>query len=381
MKIVFIGDISFTGVFKRRCIIDKNVHNFIHDADAVVINLEGVCTDVYPKSAFSKKEGAMPLVSPGVSWHTLKALLPQKSEIIINLCNNHTFDTGPEEVYKTIEKCKCEGWKWLGVGENITEASSIIKLNNNLCSVSMIGIAHQEGSLAGETSPGVFSDTNLPLIKDKILEARKTSDYVIVNYHGGEEFTFTPLPPRRKLLKNFIDLGADFVIAHHPHAVQGYEIYQNKYIFYSLGNFIFDIPVMHKMEGTDESVIIKLDLGSDKISWQSLCTKMDYDTSYVFSEKNNSKFSEINGLNYKGKWSSDSKRLLAHRIKTLAYGTFNKTGKHIYLSKLPIKVQRLIRCIAAPLYLFTCDVKDYRYKYLWLGTVLSLFSYDKSTRK
>ena len=49
-----------------------------------------------------------------------------------------------------------------------------------------------------------------------------------------------PLPEWRQRYKDLIDLGADVIIGHHPHIVQGWEIYKEKPIFYSLGNFYFD---------------------------------------------------------------------------------------------------------------------------------------------
>ena len=58
--------------------------------------------------------------------------------------------------------------------------------------------------------------------------------------HAGIEYTDFPLPEWRDRYKEFIDCGADAVIGGHPHVPQGWEMYNNKPIFYSLGNFYFD---------------------------------------------------------------------------------------------------------------------------------------------
>lgn len=58
--------------------------------------------------------------------------------------------------------------------------------------------------------------------------------------HGGVEYMDVPLPEWREVYKLWIDLGADTVIASHPHVPQGYELYKGKPICYSLGNFCFD---------------------------------------------------------------------------------------------------------------------------------------------
>lgn len=58
--------------------------------------------------------------------------------------------------------------------------------------------------------------------------------------HGGVEYMDVPLPEWREVYRSWIDLGADAVVASHPHVPQGYEMYKGKPICYSLGNFCFD---------------------------------------------------------------------------------------------------------------------------------------------
>ena len=58
--------------------------------------------------------------------------------------------------------------------------------------------------------------------------------------HAGTEYTRTPMPQQITFAHAAIDDGADIVIGAHPHWVQTIEKYKGKYIFYSLGNFIFD---------------------------------------------------------------------------------------------------------------------------------------------
>lgn len=57
--------------------------------------------------------------------------------------------------------------------------------------------------------------------------------------HAGAENWDFPLPEIRELYKKYIDWGADVIIGNHPHVAQGWEIYEDKWIFYSLGNFAF----------------------------------------------------------------------------------------------------------------------------------------------
>ncbi len=97
-----------------------------------------------------------------------------------------------------------------------------------------------------QTSFGIvgFDDTvsriNKEDLKNKISEAEKNADLVIVNFHWGEEYQDQPNERQKELAKLAIDSGADIIIGHHPHVIQPLEYHQDKPIFYSLGNFVFD---------------------------------------------------------------------------------------------------------------------------------------------
>ncbi|HFC36337.1 MAG TPA: hypothetical protein ENJ49_01525, partial [Candidatus Moranbacteria bacterium] len=66
------------------------------------------------------------------------------------------------------------------------------------------------------------------------------SDFIVVYSHWGREYKLVNSERQQKLAHQFIDAGADLIIGAHPHVVQPIEIYKNKAIFYSLGNFVFD---------------------------------------------------------------------------------------------------------------------------------------------
>jgi poly-gamma-glutamate capsule biosynthesis protein CapA/YwtB (metallophosphatase superfamily) len=76
----------------------------------------------------------------------------------------------------------------------------------------------------------------LPVVR----EARETHDLVIVVLHWGAEYEDVPERWQTKAARAYIDAGADAVIAHHPHVLQGIERYKHGLIAYSLGNFLFD---------------------------------------------------------------------------------------------------------------------------------------------
>ena len=65
-------------------------------------------------------------------------------------------------------------------------------------------------------------------------------DWLIVSIHWGNEYLPNPEKWRVDLAHQLVDVGADIIHGHHPHVLQPKEIYQDKPIYYSLGNFIFD---------------------------------------------------------------------------------------------------------------------------------------------
>lgn len=87
-------------------------------------------------------------------------------------------------------------------------------------------------------------------------------DWLIVSVHWGNEYLPAAEPWRVKLARELIDAGADIIHGHHPHVWQNYEIYKDKPIFYSFGNFIFDQSWSYQ---TSHSQIAELKLSKNKL--------------------------------------------------------------------------------------------------------------------
>ena len=81
----------------------------------------------------------------------------------------------------------------------------------------------------------VFSIMSRKLIQASVLQGvdetkELMSDWVVLNYHGGAEFTYLPIPHKRDLLHEYLKYGIDIIIGNHSHVVQGYEKIKNKLI-------------------------------------------------------------------------------------------------------------------------------------------------------
>lgn len=159
---------------------------------------------------------------------------------LFSIANNHAFDWGDEGFKKTKIAL---GDQSFGAG-TYDEAYTV-----KVCEVNGIKIGFLALSYAAYI--GVFDDVlhqdglgcayiNDLRVNHDIMEAKKTVDYLFVLPHDGIEYIDVPLPETIARYRDFIDYGADGVIASHPHCPQGWEEYKGKPIFYSLGNFFFN---------------------------------------------------------------------------------------------------------------------------------------------
>lgn len=91
----------------------------------------------------------------------------------------------------------------------------------------------------------------------------KDSDYRIAYIHWGVEYVDYPYTEQVKLAHWLVDVGFNLIIGMHPHVLQGFEIYKGKHIFYSLGNFVFNMAY----EPSKYSVIVKLDVENNDVGF------------------------------------------------------------------------------------------------------------------
>jgi poly-gamma-glutamate synthesis protein (capsule biosynthesis protein) len=85
---------------------------------------------------------------------------------------------------------------------------------------------------------------------------------VLVSFHGGDEYNDAPLARARALLHVAIDAGADAVLGHHPHVVQGIEWYKGRPILYSMGNLLMQMHRDHPWTGYGYFARITLERGA-----------------------------------------------------------------------------------------------------------------------
>ncbi len=226
----------------------ENIKEILPGNDIVLANLEGSFTDFAPR----------PLDPNNTSFTfdpALAAMLKRHHFNVLNLANNHVQDFGRAGFEQSQSYLAENGIDYFG--DYYNENPTLIKEVNGK-KIAFVGYH----SLADPATEGTI---------EKIKQARKNADYIIVYTHWGAEYQNNFSKSQQEAGKKFIDAGADAVLGSHPHVIQPIEIYDNKPIFYSLGNFLFDQIFSFEVR---HGLGVKITIGKDKMEFELIPTEM-----------------------------------------------------------------------------------------------------------
>ncbi|MGD8545784.1 MAG: CapA family protein [Candidatus Bathyarchaeota archaeon] len=264
MKIIFVGDLCPIRRVEKLTLNGRAEAVFgdtlpeLYDKDLSVANLECPLTE---RNSPITKSG------PNLKAHpkTVDCLKAGGFDIA-NLANNHILDYGCDAVDETIQLLKANNIKSVGAGSNLSTAQKPLRVKVGKKTIMFLGFAQNEFNCAYEMNAGAWPLDPITNIS-KIRKAKDESDIVIVLVHGGNEYNPVPSPRIVNTYRAYIDAGASAVVGAHPHVPQGYEIYNNAPIFYSLGNFIFD-STQEKKESPfwSKSFFVRLHFQENKVN-------------------------------------------------------------------------------------------------------------------
>ena len=163
---------------------------------------------------------------------------------MVTLANNHVFDYGEDAFLDMLDSFDKYKIPYIGAGHNIEEAKKPYYFIINGYKFAFVSATRAEKFImtpgATEESYGVFRCYDPTLMINTIKELRSESDYVIPIIHFGKEDSHELEDEQISSARAYIDAGADVVVGHHAHTLQGVEIYNNRPIIYNLGNFLFN---------------------------------------------------------------------------------------------------------------------------------------------
>lgn len=231
LTINIAGDMSFSHFEEDTITFSNEILDLLKEGDFNVCNLENpVCL---PEERNKQK--------PIVLRSSIIPKLIMENFSAFSLANNHSMDYLHTGLEQTIQYLKTNGKIHFGAGENLSSAKKPVVLDYNNVRLAIWGITRFENASNGKH--GTAKDS-IKLYVDAIKEYKREGYFVVFYAHWGREYIDYPTPDDKKLARQLIDVGVDCIVGTHPHVAQGVEIYRNKYIFYSLGNFVFSSKVM-----------------------------------------------------------------------------------------------------------------------------------------
>ncbi len=245
LKIAFCGDVmpgaEVAQYMGNATIADwlRKVSPAWEGADLLIGNLE--CPCVVQAQPIRDK-------LPELVFHAPASRLQELAEAgfsAVTLANNHVLDCGQIGLSETLEETKKAGLYHVGAGMNLTEAIKPAFIRVRSFTVGLVAFCY--GPPAGYSSPGV-TPCDPPIMREVLRTARAKSDIVIAALHDGLEYSDVPPAKTRSRFRFLAENGADIVIGHHPHVLQGLEWHGTTPIAYSLGDLLFHNSLPHVTE-------------------------------------------------------------------------------------------------------------------------------------
>lgn len=243
----FVGDINLTdwdfnfgfGVGTR---VTKGFNPFEYldrsQNDIWIGNFEGVASDITIKRGMHAKVFR-------VSPTSLKSL---KHFDVYNFANNHAMQHGADAYLHTWDALQSFGCKTFGKND----CRSIV-IEHQTRKVSLTGCCFRVDEFTD--TPLYWYNPEYDAIT-KELESISKDVFKVFFVHWGNEYINRPSTEQKRFAHWLIDAGFDLIIGMHPHVLQGYEEYKGKRIYYSLGNFVFDM----RWEPCRYGAIVSVDL-------------------------------------------------------------------------------------------------------------------------
>lgn len=259
----FTGDVNLTdwdfnfgfGIGSR---ISKGFNPFSNlerkEEDLWVGNFEGVASDVTTQKGMAS----------AVFRVKTDALKDIQHFNIYGFANNHAMQHGDEAYKQTVNTLIKNRCKVFGMNDN---RSIVLEHQGRVISLTGCCLRMDEFT----NTPSYWYNPEYIDIKDEIDKLPKDA-FKVFFVHWGNEYINRPSSQQKKLAHGLIDAGFDLIIGMHPHVLQGYEDYKGKRIYYSLGNFVFDMA----WEPCRYGALVGLDLSGEKPKFQN---------EYVFIDK------------------------------------------------------------------------------------------------
>lgn len=286
----------------------KEIKPYINQADLAIGNFE--MTLAGPSKPYS---GFPQFNAPDQIVDALK----DSGVDVVSTANNHSMDTGEEGVIRTHRVVNERGIKTTGTAQSAAQRKPLIIEKNGIKVAFLAYTEHTNGLPVPQSKPYLvdrIGDTT-QIAKDIEQAKQEGADLVCVSLHWGDEYNRKPHPRQKTIANKIFKAGADVIFGSHPHVLQPMEKMnvdgKEKYIIYSMGNFVSNQSDPH----TDEGIIVYVDVEKDPKTNQVQLKEFSYLPTFVhkYSAKGKTQYvilpvpsKEATTLNYpginQGKW-------------------------------------------------------------------------------
>lgn len=201
---------------------------------------------IAPDIAFANLEGPFcgepPYYGEGMTFRVRPAAiagLVHAGIDVVSVANNHFANGGYPCMRFSLDLAHRSGIATAGAGETFEDAHRPAILVRHGVRFAFLGYTYADLNDTPEATRAVIAGRNPEHVREDVAAALKHADAVIVSLHDGAEYTARVAPETEQFCHAAIDAGAALVLGHHPHVPQRIEHYHDGWIFYSLGNFIF----------------------------------------------------------------------------------------------------------------------------------------------
>lgn len=158
---------------------------------------------------------------------------------VVALANNHMMDCGPRGLERTLSACESAGLACAGAGPGLEAARRPAELVVRSQRVAVLAYAAPSKASARAGTPGP-APLEAALVREDLERWRPRADVLVVSVHWGSMYVDYPPPRVLELAETLERGGADLVLGHHPHVVQGWRRAGRCLTLFSLGDVVFD---------------------------------------------------------------------------------------------------------------------------------------------
>jgi gamma-polyglutamate biosynthesis protein CapA len=261
------------------------IQSLFHQHDVVLGNIEGAISDV-GRVEWSMRRRHMR------GRGSVAGLLKQWGISIAHVANNHILEQGYPAAVDTVMNLKKAEIQVVGAGESdcFKGGLDVLRIDVDSSTFAFLAVCLRDEKYAYHWTGAMDA------IDDAIRKCKSQGAFVTVSVHWGDEFIDRPNRNQIELADQWMSSGADLIVGHHPHVVQGMEWREGRLVAYSLGNFLFD----HWFPDTQWSLMLSVRVREGRIGdWEAIPFRrgQDHRPELVMGKEKESTLAELERRN------------------------------------------------------------------------------------